>query len=94
MNRKHLGSINRLANMHRDRLPGNGARSVYPTADSGETQRQILERRAKACMGDEEYERRQTAAKEVKHCIMPLPKSNYIVVTDASMIKQMGKKVV
>jgi hypothetical protein len=45
-------------------------------------------------MGDEEYERRQTAAKEVKHCIMPLPKSNYIVVTDASMIKQMGKKVV
>lgn len=29
----------------------------------------------------------ESRAKEVKHCIVPMPKSNYIVVTDLSLLK-------
>ena len=30
-------------------------------------------------------------AKEVKHCIVPMAKSNYIVVTDYSLLKGLNK---
>jgi hypothetical protein len=43
-------------------------------------------------MSKEEYDRREAAAREVKHCVMPLHKGPYILVTDEEMIKQMGKK--
>lgn len=29
----------------------------------------------------------ELAARQVKHCIVPMPKSNYIVVTDTSLLK-------
>jgi len=29
----------------------------------------------------------EVAAKEVKHCIVPMPKSNYIVVTDYTLLR-------
>lgn len=28
----------------------------------------------------------ETRAKQVKHCIVPMPKSNYIVVTDPALL--------
>jgi len=31
-------------------------------------------------------------AREVRHCIVPMNKSNYIPVTDASMLKQLNPK--
>jgi ribosomal protein L37AE/L43A len=30
-------------------------------------------------------------ARQVKHCIVPMAKSNYIVVTDRSLLKQLNK---
>lgn len=43
-------------------------------------------------MSMEEYQFREARAKDVKHCVMPLHKGGYILVTDEEMIKQMGKK--
>ena len=31
-------------------------------------------------------------AKQVKHCIVPMNKSNYVVVTDYSLLKQLNPK--
>lgn len=94
MNRKHLGKINRLANLHSDRMPGNGSIATFVQSGDQSSAKRDIERRARMHMGDAEYERRQAEAREVKHCVMNLPKSNYIVVTDKEMIKLMGKKVV
>ena len=30
-------------------------------------------------------------AKKVKHCVVPMAKSNYIVVTDRTLLKQLNK---
>jgi hypothetical protein len=30
-------------------------------------------------------------AKKVKHCVVPMAKSNYIVVTDRTILKQLNK---
>jgi hypothetical protein len=97
MNRKHLGAINKLARLHSDRLPGNGAGTTYSVhSGPGEADKRKAEARdnAQRRLGVSEYAEREARAKEVKHCVMPLLKSNYIVVTDPSLIAQMGKKVV
>lgn len=31
-------------------------------------------------------------AREVKHCVVPLNKSNYVVVSDVSLLKQLNPK--
>jgi hypothetical protein len=42
--------------------------------------------------GQEEWDRREKAAREVKHTVMPGHKQGYQLVTDPEMIPQMGKK--
>ncbi len=34
----------------------------------------------------------ETVARERKHCIVPLPKSNYVVVTDLDLLKCLVQK--
>lgn len=34
----------------------------------------------------------ETAAKQVRHCIVPLNKSNYMLVTDRDTLKQLNPK--
>ena len=33
----------------------------------------------------------ERSARKVKHCIVPMAKSNYIVVTDRELLKQLNK---
>ena len=33
----------------------------------------------------------ETQARQVRHCIVPMAKSNYIVVTDRELLKQLNK---
>lgn len=44
--------------------------------------------------GQDAWDKREAAAREVKHTVMPGHKQGYELVTDPEMIKQMGKKIV
>jgi len=35
--------------------------------------------------------KREAAARRVKHCIVPMHKSNYMVVTDLELLKQLTR---
>ena len=34
----------------------------------------------------------ETAAKQVRHCIVPMNKSNYVVITDKALLSQLNPK--
>jgi hypothetical protein len=47
-----------------------------------------------SALSAEEYEKREKAARSVKHCIMPGHKQGYEVISDLRLVPMMGKKVV
>lgn len=82
----------RLA-FHADRLPGNINRpQVTAPSPSDSAARLELDRAEQAGITLEEYRAREAEAKERTFAIMPMHKSNYVVVADPELVKLMGKK--
>lgn len=82
----------RLA-LHADRLPGNINRPAPMPAEATESAARVaLDKAEQAGIDLEEYQAREAEAKERQFAIMPMHKSNYIVVADPEMVKLIGKK--
>jgi hypothetical protein len=71
-----------------------------PTVEAGRPEREVMKETLRKQLieeiGIEEYQRREAEAAEKasKRCVMPMHKSNYVVVADPEIVKMMGKKVV
>lgn len=82
----------RLA-FHADRLPGNINRPQVTASSPSESAARVeLEKAEQAGITLEEYRAREAEAKERTFAIMPMHKSNYVVVADPELVKLMGKK--
>ena len=82
----------RLA-FHADRLPGNISRPEVTAPSPSKSVAQIeLEKAEAAGITLEEYRAREAEAKERTFAIMPMHKSNYVVVADPELVKLIGKK--
>lgn len=80
--------------MHADRLvKPNRPTEVKHTSDRREL-KETQKKEMIAEIGIEEYMRREQEAAERKFTVMPMHKSNYVVVADPEIVKMMGKKVV
>lgn len=88
MRKKTINALSDVLARNSDRLPGNGAKANLDTIPLAVEPKKEPELK----MSREEYEEREAKAKEVQHCVMPLHKGGYILVTDPDMVKQMGKK--
>ena len=78
-----------------DRLPSKhySRPEMLPTTNQMQSvARRNLERAEAGGMDLEEYEAREVSAKEKKHTIMPMHKSNAVVVANPEFVKLMGKK--
>lgn len=88
MRKKSINALSDVLARNSDRLPGNGAKANLDTIALAEKPNSVPVPK----MSREEYAEREAKAREVKHCVMPLHKGGYILVTDEDMVKQMGKK--
>lgn len=90
MRRNTINALSDVLSRNADRLPGNGSKVKQQVLLNRDSNKELPQSK----MSKDEYEIREAKAKEVKHCVMPLHKGSYILVTDPEMIKQMGKKTV
>jgi hypothetical protein len=90
-NRNPAAGISGALAMHADRLvkPNRPAEVPQASDKKYELRKQMIEE-----IGVEEYNRREAEAAERKFTVMPMHKSNYVVVSDPEIVKMMGKKVV
>jgi hypothetical protein len=91
--RNPAAGINAALAMHKDRLvKPNRPTEVKPASDRQEM-KETLRKQMIQDIGVDEYNRREAEAADRKFTVMPMHKSNYVVVADPEIVKMMGKKV-
>ena len=94
VSRVPLHTPNPLMELNRDRLASRIPTRPEPVFESVVSMDYAVSERDVSALAAEEYDRRETAARSMKHTIMPGHKQGYEVVTDLALVPLMGKKVV
>ena len=89
-----MGDVAARLAFNADRLPKNINRPAPTPAEkpTESTARQELDKAELAGIELEEYQAREAEAKAKQFTVMPMHKSNYVVVADPEQMKMIGKK--
>lgn len=89
-----MALINRQLTFHADRIPKPNRPDPFSGEERAAIVKESLKQQLIETIGREEYERRESEAREInsKRTVMPMHKSNYIVVTEPEIMRMVGKK--
>lgn len=93
-NRNAAAGISAALALHADRLVKPNRPTEIKQSSDRQTEKETQRRNMIDEIGIDEYNRREAEAAERKFTVMPMHKSNYVVVADPEIVKMMGKKVV
>ncbi len=93
-NRNPVAGIKATLAMHSDRLVKPNRPTEAKSGSDRQEMKDALKRQMIDDIGIDEYNRRESEAADRKFTVMPMHKSNYVVVSDPETVKMIGKKVV